>query len=129
MVNTGFCRTLRGEEAPASWLSWLCPCPAHGVTCFPPKNQEKLLQELRRLQQEDLARKRQLVAQMPAQLAELPYRRTEAQEDRQRELEFAFEDLYNADHSEGLRGVSSTAWGGGLDWRVLLSQMVLEMGT
>ncbi|XP_049634972.1 centrosomal protein of 295 kDa [Suncus etruscus] len=62
------------------------------------QNQEKLLQELQRLQQEDLARKRQLVAQMPTQLAELPYRRTEAQEDRQRELEFAFEDLYNADH-------------------------------
>ncbi|EDL25025.1 RIKEN cDNA 5830418K08, isoform CRA_a, partial [Mus musculus] len=45
----------------------------------------------------DLARRRQTVAQMPPQMLELPYRRSEMKEDRQRELEFAFEDMYNAD--------------------------------
>ncbi|XP_055970784.1 centrosomal protein of 295 kDa [Sorex fumeus] len=61
------------------------------------QNQEKLLRELKQLQQEDLARRRQTVAQMPAQLVELPYRRSEMKEEWQRELEFAFEDMYNAD--------------------------------
>ncbi|XP_054986070.1 centrosomal protein of 295 kDa [Sorex araneus] len=60
------------------------------------QNQEKLLRELKQLQQEDLARRRQTVAQMPAQLVELPYRRSEMKEEWQRELEFAFEDMYNA---------------------------------
>ncbi|XP_006162619.1 centrosomal protein of 295 kDa isoform X2 [Tupaia chinensis] len=61
------------------------------------QNQEKLMKELEQLQQEDLARRRQTVAQMPPQLVELPYRRSEMKEDWQRELEFAFEDMYNAD--------------------------------
>ncbi|ELV13532.1 hypothetical protein TREES_T100004622 [Tupaia chinensis] len=61
------------------------------------ENQEKLMKELEQLQQEDLARRRQTVAQMPPQLVELPYRRSEMKEDWQRELEFAFEDMYNAD--------------------------------
>ncbi|XP_015441462.2 centrosomal protein of 295 kDa isoform X2 [Pteropus alecto] len=61
------------------------------------QNQEKLMKELRQLQQEDLARRRQTVAQMPSQLLELPYKRSEMKEDWQRELEFAFEDMYNAD--------------------------------
>ncbi|XP_023367253.1 centrosomal protein of 295 kDa isoform X2 [Otolemur garnettii] len=61
------------------------------------QNQEKLMKELKQLQQEDLARRRQTVAQMPPQLVELPYRRSEMKEDWQRELEFAFEDMYNAD--------------------------------
>nr|XP_045227108.1 centrosomal protein of 295 kDa isoform X11 [Macaca fascicularis] len=61
------------------------------------KNQEKLMKELKQLQQEDLARRRQTVAQMPPQLVELPYKRSELKEDWQRELEFAFEDMYNAD--------------------------------
>ncbi|XP_073937228.1 centrosomal protein of 295 kDa-like isoform X4 [Castor canadensis] len=60
-------------------------------------NQEKLMKELKQLQQEDLARKRQTVAQMPPQLVELPYKRSEIKDDWQRELEFAFEDVYNAD--------------------------------
>nr|XP_037861261.1 centrosomal protein of 295 kDa isoform X6 [Chlorocebus sabaeus] len=60
------------------------------------QNQEKLMKELKQLQQEDLARRRQTVAQMPPQLVELPYKRSEMQEDWQRELEFAFEDMYNA---------------------------------
>ncbi|XP_077914822.1 centrosomal protein of 295 kDa isoform X6 [Halichoerus grypus] len=61
------------------------------------QTQEKLMKELKQLQQEDLARRRQTVAQMPPQLAELPYKRSEMKEDWQRELEFAFEDMYNAD--------------------------------
>lgn len=55
------------------------------------------MEELKQLQKEDLARRRQTVAQMPPQMLELPYRRSEMKEDRQRELEFAFEDMYNAD--------------------------------
>ncbi|XP_028619157.1 centrosomal protein of 295 kDa isoform X3 [Grammomys surdaster] len=61
------------------------------------QNQERLMEELKQLQKEDLARRRQTVAQMPPQLLELPYRRSEMKEDWQRELEFAFEDMYNAD--------------------------------
>ncbi|XP_057624645.1 centrosomal protein of 295 kDa isoform X7 [Chionomys nivalis] len=61
------------------------------------QNQERLMEELKQLQKEDLARRRQTVAQMPPQLVELPYRRSEVKEDRQRELECAFEDMYNAD--------------------------------
>ncbi|XP_077636721.1 centrosomal protein of 295 kDa isoform X2 [Crocuta crocuta] len=61
------------------------------------QTQEKLMKELKQLQQDDLARRRQTVAQMPPQLVELPYKRSEMKEDWQRELEFAFEDMYNAD--------------------------------
>ncbi|XP_036180595.1 centrosomal protein of 295 kDa isoform X2 [Myotis myotis] len=61
------------------------------------QNQEKLMKELKQLQQEDLARRRQTVARMPPQLVALPYKRSEMKEDWQRELEFAFEDMYNAD--------------------------------
>ncbi|KAM6173614.1 LOW QUALITY PROTEIN: centrosomal protein of 295 kDa [Erethizon dorsatum] len=61
------------------------------------QNQEKLMKELKQLQQEDLARRKQTVAQMPPRLVELPYKRSDMKEDWQRELEFAFEDMYNAD--------------------------------
>ncbi|XP_059564136.1 centrosomal protein of 295 kDa isoform X6 [Myotis daubentonii] len=61
------------------------------------QSQEKLMKELKQLQQEDLARRRQTVARMPPQLVALPYKRSEMKEDWQRELEFAFEDMYNAD--------------------------------
>ncbi|XP_036716591.1 centrosomal protein of 295 kDa isoform X5 [Balaenoptera musculus] len=61
------------------------------------QNQEKLMKELKQLQQEDLARRRQMVSRMPPQLVELPYKRSEMKDDWQRELEFAFEDMYNAD--------------------------------
>ncbi|XP_063121792.1 centrosomal protein of 295 kDa isoform X17 [Rattus norvegicus] len=61
------------------------------------QNQERLMEELKQLQREDLACKRQTAAQMPSQLLELPYRRSEMKEDWQRELEFAFEDVYSAD--------------------------------
>ncbi|XP_074160625.1 centrosomal protein of 295 kDa isoform X3 [Sminthopsis crassicaudata] len=61
------------------------------------KNREKIIKELEQLQQVDLAQRRQNVAQMPPQVVELPYKRMEIKEDWQRELEFAFEDMYNAD--------------------------------
>ncbi|XP_036049868.1 centrosomal protein of 295 kDa isoform X3 [Onychomys torridus] len=61
------------------------------------QNQERLMEELKQLQKEDLARRRQTVAQMPPQLVEAPYRRSEVKEHWQRELEFAFEDMYSAD--------------------------------
>ncbi|XP_038618029.1 centrosomal protein of 295 kDa isoform X2 [Tachyglossus aculeatus] len=60
------------------------------------QDREKLMKELEQLQQQDLARRRQIVAQMPPQLFEPPHRRVELKEDWQRELEFAFEDMYNA---------------------------------
>lgn len=63
------------------------------------------MEELKQLQKADLARRRQTVAQMPPQLVELPYRRSEVKEDWQRELECAFEDMYNADRSKGLSAV------------------------
>uniref|UniRef100_G1M2H2 Centrosomal protein 295 n=1 Tax=Ailuropoda melanoleuca TaxID=9646 RepID=G1M2H2_AILME len=65
------------------------------------QTQEKLMKELRQLQQEDLARRRQMVARMPPHLVELPHKRSEMKEDWQRELEFAFEDMYNADRMKG----------------------------
>ncbi|KAG8522379.1 Centrosomal protein of 295 kDa [Galemys pyrenaicus] len=58
------------------------------------------MKELEQLQQEDLARRRRTVARMPAQLVELPYKRGQMREDWQRELEFAFEDMYSADRSK-----------------------------
>ncbi|XP_056650482.1 centrosomal protein of 295 kDa isoform X17 [Monodelphis domestica] len=61
------------------------------------KSQEKIMKELEQLQQEDLVRRRQNVAQMPPQVVELPYKRMAIKEDWQRELEFAFEDMYNED--------------------------------
>ncbi|KAM6158557.1 centrosomal protein of 295 kDa [Rhynchocyon petersi] len=61
------------------------------------QNQEKLMKELKQLQQEDLARRREHVARMPPRLVELPYKRSEVNEEWQRELEFAFEDMYSAD--------------------------------
>ncbi|XP_043850096.1 centrosomal protein of 295 kDa isoform X3 [Dromiciops gliroides] len=61
------------------------------------KSREKIMKELEQLQQVDLARRRQNVAQMPPQVVELPYKRMAIKEDWQRELEFAFEDMYNED--------------------------------
>lgn len=52
------------------------------------------------MQLADLTRRRQAVAQMPPQLFEPPYRRVEVKEDRQREMEIAFEDMYAEDKSK-----------------------------
>ncbi|XP_058887101.1 centrosomal protein of 295 kDa isoform X2 [Acipenser ruthenus] len=59
--------------------------------------QERLMKELEQMQHADLNRRRQVVAQMPLQLFEPPYRRLEIKEDWQRDLEFAFEDMYAGD--------------------------------
>ncbi|XP_067424365.1 centrosomal protein of 295 kDa isoform X2 [Emydura macquarii macquarii] len=61
------------------------------------QDRERLMKELEQMQNMDLARRRQIVAQMPPQLFEPAYRRMEIKEDWQRELEFAFEDMYNGD--------------------------------
>nr|XP_042711946.1 centrosomal protein of 295 kDa isoform X6 [Chrysemys picta bellii] len=61
------------------------------------QDRERLMKELEQMQNMDLARRRQIVAQMPPQLFEPAYRRMEIKEDWQRELEFAFEDMYSGD--------------------------------
>ncbi|NP_001186852.1 centrosomal protein of 295 kDa [Xenopus tropicalis] len=61
------------------------------------QDRDKLLKELEQMQQEDLAQRRQVVAQMPQQLFEPAYRREEIQEEWQRELEVAFEDMYTGE--------------------------------
>ncbi|KAG8584544.1 hypothetical protein GDO81_004658 [Engystomops pustulosus] len=58
------------------------------------QDRERLMTELEHLQQEDLSRRRQIVAKMPQQLFEPAYRRAEIREEWQRELETAFEDMY-----------------------------------
>ena len=57
------------------------------------------MKELEQMQNIDLARRRQIVAQMPPQLFEPTYRRVEIKEEWQRELECAFEDMYTGDRS------------------------------
>ncbi|NWI13514.1 CE295 protein, partial [Crypturellus soui] len=61
------------------------------------KDRERLLKELEQMQSMDRLRRRQLVAQMPRQLFVPAYKRLEIKEDWQRELEFAFEDMYSED--------------------------------
>ncbi|XP_015265765.1 PREDICTED: centrosomal protein of 295 kDa [Gekko japonicus] len=61
------------------------------------RDREKLMQELEQMQNMDLARRRQIVAQMPPQLFEPGYRREELREEWQRELECAFEDMYTGE--------------------------------
>ncbi|XP_061484825.1 centrosomal protein of 295 kDa isoform X2 [Rhineura floridana] len=61
------------------------------------RDREKLMKELEQMQNMDLARRRQIVAQMPPQLFEPSYRRVEIKEEWQRELECAFEDMYTGD--------------------------------
>ncbi|KAM9172061.1 centrosomal protein of 295 kDa isoform 1-T1 [Pangshura tecta] len=61
------------------------------------QDRERLMKELEQMQNMDLARRRQIVAQMPPQLFVPAYRRVEIKEDWQRELEFAFEDMYSGD--------------------------------
>ncbi|XP_039600073.1 centrosomal protein of 295 kDa isoform X2 [Polypterus senegalus] len=61
------------------------------------QDKERLMKELEQLQQADLARRRRKVASMPPQLFEPPYRRQEIKKDWQRQLEFAFEDMYTGE--------------------------------
>ncbi|XP_023266066.1 centrosomal protein of 295 kDa-like [Seriola lalandi dorsalis] len=61
------------------------------------QDRERLLVELEHMQQTDLLRRRQLVSQMPAQIFQPLYKRQETREDFQREMEFAFEDMYTGE--------------------------------
>lgn len=51
------------------------------------------------MQQRDLLRRRQQVAKMPPQMFQPLYKRTELEEDFQRQMEFAFEDIYPGERS------------------------------
>ncbi|NXI58298.1 CE295 protein, partial [Chloroceryle aenea] len=61
------------------------------------QDRERLLKELEQMQNMDRRRRRQIVAQMPPQVFVPPYKRMEMKEEWQRELEFAFEDMYTED--------------------------------
>ncbi|NXO83644.1 CE295 protein, partial [Sitta europaea] len=63
------------------------------------KDRERLLEELEQMQAQDRMRRRQVVAQMPPQLSVPPYKRMEIEEERQRELESAFEEMYSEDRN------------------------------
>ncbi|XP_032063483.1 centrosomal protein of 295 kDa [Aythya fuligula] len=61
------------------------------------QDRERILKELEQMQNMDRMRRRQRVAQMPPQLFVPAYKRMEIKDDWQRELEFAFEDMYSED--------------------------------
>ncbi|XP_040902301.1 centrosomal protein of 295 kDa isoform X1 [Toxotes jaculatrix] len=61
------------------------------------QDRERLLVELEHMQQTDLLRRRQQVSQMPPQIFQPLYKRQEVREDFQREMEFAFEDMYTGE--------------------------------
>ncbi|XP_061682430.1 uncharacterized protein cep295 isoform X2 [Syngnathoides biaculeatus] len=54
----------------------------------------RLLVELEHMQQADMLRRRQQAFQMPPQIFQPPHRRQEMKEDFQRDMEFAFENMY-----------------------------------
>ncbi|XP_041851766.1 centrosomal protein of 295 kDa isoform X3 [Melanotaenia boesemani] len=61
------------------------------------QDRERLLVELEHMQQTDMLRRRQQVSQMPPQIFQPLYKRQETREDFQREMEFAFEDMYTGE--------------------------------
>ncbi|NWU31104.1 CE295 protein, partial [Dyaphorophyia castanea] len=61
------------------------------------KDRKRLLEELEQMQAQDRMRRRQVVAQMPPQFSVPPYKRLEIKEERQRELESAFEEMCSED--------------------------------
>uniref|UniRef100_A0A8C3QEM5 ALMS motif domain-containing protein n=1 Tax=Cyanoderma ruficeps TaxID=181631 RepID=A0A8C3QEM5_9PASS len=63
------------------------------------KDRERLLEELEQMQAQDRMRRRQVVAQMPPQLSVPSCKRMEIKEEWQRELEFAFEEMYSEDRN------------------------------
>ncbi|NXK94651.1 CE295 protein, partial [Formicarius rufipectus] len=63
------------------------------------KDRERLLEELEQMQSMDRMRRRHTVTQMPPQLLVPAYKRMEIKEERQRELEFAFEEMYSEDRN------------------------------
>ncbi|XP_071411893.1 centrosomal protein of 295 kDa isoform X3 [Pithys albifrons albifrons] len=63
------------------------------------KDRERLLEELEQMQSMDRMRRRFAVTQMPPQLLVPAYKRLEIKEEWQRELEFAFEEMYGEDRN------------------------------
>ncbi|KFP06030.1 Centrosomal protein KIAA1731, partial [Calypte anna] len=61
------------------------------------QDRERLLKELEQMQNVDRMLRKQIVAQLPPQLFLPAYKRMEIKEEWQRELEFAFEDMYSED--------------------------------
>ncbi|XP_056297464.1 uncharacterized protein cep295 isoform X2 [Pseudoliparis swirei] len=61
------------------------------------QDRERLLVELEHVQQTDLLRRRQQVSHMPPQIFQPLLKRQEMREDFQREIEFAFEDMYTGE--------------------------------
>ncbi|XP_051254471.1 uncharacterized protein cep295 isoform X8 [Dicentrarchus labrax] len=61
------------------------------------QDRNRLLTELEHMQQTDLLRRRQQVSQMPPQIFQPLCKRQETREDFQREMEFAFEDMYTGE--------------------------------
>ncbi|KAF7651379.1 hypothetical protein LDENG_00111830 [Lucifuga dentata] len=61
------------------------------------QDRERFLVELEHMQQMDLLRRRQQVSYMPPQIFQPLYKRQEMREDFQREMEFAFEDMYTGE--------------------------------
>ncbi|XP_037320597.2 uncharacterized protein cep295 isoform X2 [Pungitius pungitius] len=61
------------------------------------QDRERLFIELEHMQQTDLLRRRQQVSQMPPQIFQPLLKRQETREDFQREMEFAFEDMYTGE--------------------------------
>ncbi|KAM4590280.1 uncharacterized protein cep295 [Fundulus diaphanus] len=61
------------------------------------QDRQRLVVELEHMQQTDLLRRRQQVSHMPPQIFQPLYRRQETREDFQREMEFAFEDMYTGE--------------------------------
>lgn len=64
------------------------------------QDRERLLVELEHMHQTDLLRRRQVMAQMPAQIFQPLHKRQEMREDWQRDMEFAFEDMYTGERSK-----------------------------
>ncbi|XP_029629437.1 centrosomal protein of 295 kDa-like isoform X2 [Salmo trutta] len=67
------------------------------------QDRECLLVELEHMHQTDLLRRRQMMAQMPAQIFQPLYKRQEMREDWQRDMEFTFEDMYTGESSKGVK--------------------------
>ncbi|KAK2846576.1 hypothetical protein Q5P01_009575 [Channa striata] len=61
------------------------------------QDRERLLIELEHMQQTDLLRRRQQVSHIPPQIFHPLYKRQEMREDFQKEMEFAFEDMYTGE--------------------------------
>ncbi|XP_018412313.1 PREDICTED: centrosomal protein of 295 kDa [Nanorana parkeri] len=80
----------RREQSEKATLRGSCALKMVQLT----QDRDRLMKELEQMQQEDLARRRQIVSQMPPQLFEPAYRREEIREEWQRDLESAFEDMY-----------------------------------